>query len=76
MKLNALQAGFNLDHIVLESPNPSNLAKFYKELIMMEFIKKNNDEFICEGKKRKIILKKEKKTPFHMQVFLVEVKKI
>lgn len=76
MKLNALQAGFNLDHIVLESPYPNNLAKFYKEIIMMEFVKKNKNEFICEGKNRKIILKKGKKIPFHMQVFLVEVKKI
>ena len=33
MKLNALQAGFNLDHIVLESLYPNNLAKFYKEII-------------------------------------------
>ena len=40
MKLNALQAGFNLDHIVLESPNPNDLSKFYKEIIMMEFVKK------------------------------------
>ena len=47
MKLNALQAGFNLDHIVLESPYPNNLAKFYKEIIMMEFVKKNKNEFIC-----------------------------
>ncbi len=61
MKLNALQAGFNLDHIVLESPNPNDLAKFYKEKIMMEFVKKNNSEFICEGKNRKIILRKGKK---------------
>ena len=49
MKLNALQAGFNLDHIVLESPYPNNLAKFYKEIIMMEFVKKNKNEFIRRG---------------------------
>ena len=61
MKLNALQAGFNLDHIVLESPNPDDLAEFYKEIIMMEFVKKNNSEIICEGKNRKIILRKGKK---------------
>ena len=76
MKLNALQAGFNLDHIVLESPNPDDLAEFYKEIIMMEFVKKNNSEIICEGKNRKIILRKGKKINFHMQVFLAEVKKI
>ena len=61
MKLNALQAGFNLDHIVLESPNPNNLTKFYKEIIMMEFVKKKNNELICEGKNRKIILRKGKR---------------
>ena len=61
MKLNALQAGFNLDHIVLESPNPNNLARFYTEFIMMEFIKKNHKEFICEGENRKIIFKIGKK---------------
>ena len=30
MKLSALQAGFNLDHIALESPNPNVLSNFKK----------------------------------------------
>ena len=40
MKLSALQAGFNLDHIALESPTPNELSKFYKKFIMMEHIEK------------------------------------
>ena len=50
MKLNALQAGFNLDHIVLESPYPNNLANFYKEIIKMEFVKKNKISCLLKGK--------------------------
>ena len=61
MELNALQAGFNLDHIALETPQPYKLAKFYKQQVMMELIKEKNKELICEGKDRKIILKKGKK---------------
>ena len=34
MKLSALQAGFNLDHIALESPSPNELSKFYKKQII------------------------------------------
>ena len=75
MKLNALQAGFNLDHIVLESPNPDDLAKFYTEIIMMEFVKKNNDEIICEGKNRKIILRKGKKNKLSYAGFSCRSKK-
>ena len=75
MKLNALQAGFNLDHIVLESLYPNNLAKFYKEMIMMEFVKKNKNEFICEGKNRKIILKKGKKNTLSYAGFSCRSKK-
>ena len=75
MKLNALQAGFNLDHIVLESPNPDDLAKFYKEIIMMEFVKKNNSEIICEGKNRKIILRKGKKNKLSYAGFSCRSKK-
>ena len=41
MKLNALQAGFNLDHIVLESPNPDDLAEFYKEIISTRWLTDN-----------------------------------
>ena len=61
MELNALQAGFNLDHIALETPQPYELAKFYKQQVMMELIKEKNKELICEGKDRKIIFKKGKK---------------
>ena len=61
MKLSALQAGFNLDHIALESPSPNELSKFYKKFIMMERVKKKNKEIICEGQNRKVILIKGKK---------------
>jgi len=58
MNLNALQFGFNLDHIALESPNPKILANFYKKFLMMEFQEQRDKELICEGKDRKIIFKK------------------
>ena len=58
MKLNALQAGFNLDHIALESPDPQRLATFYKDLIMMELKEQKKEEIIIQGLNRKIILKK------------------
>ena len=61
MKLSALQAGFNLDHIALESPTPNELSKFYKNFIMMEHVEKKNQEIICEGQSRKVILIKGKK---------------
>ena len=61
MKLSALQAGFNLDHIALESPTPNELSKFYKNFIMMEHVEKKNQEIICEGQNRKVILIKGKK---------------
>ena len=61
MKLSALQAGFNLDHIALESPNPNELSKFYKNFIMMEHVEIKNQEIICEGQDRKVILIKGKK---------------
>ena len=60
MKLSALQAGFNLDHIALESPTPNELSKFYKNFIMMEHVEKKNQEIICEGQNRKVILIKGK----------------
>ena len=40
MELSAFQAGFNLDHIALESSAPNELSKFYKKIIMMEQIEK------------------------------------
>ena len=58
MKLNALQAGFNLDHIALESPEPDRLANFYKNFIMMEYKEQKKEELIMKGLNRKIILKK------------------
>ena len=49
MKLNALQAGFNLDHIALESPEPDRLANFYKDFIMMEYKEQKKEELIMQG---------------------------
>ena len=55
MKLSALQAGFNLDHIALESPTPNELSKFYKNFIMMEHVEKKNQEIICKGQNLSLI---------------------
>ena len=72
MKLSALQAGFNLDHIALESPNPNELSKFYKNFIMMEHVEKKNKEIICEGQNRKVILTKGKKKQAFLCRFFVQ----
>lgn len=60
MEVNAIQAGFNLDHIALESSNSEKLSNFYKTIMKMDLIFKNNEYIICEGPSRKIIIKNGK----------------
>ncbi len=52
----AVQAGAYLHHLAFESADPEKLAKFYAEVMDMEVIKSSDDEWRCEGPKRRMIV--------------------
>ena len=57
MQINAIQAGFNLDHIALESNRKRSLGNFYKNIMKMEYTVEKNEEIVCSGPSRKLIIK-------------------
>ena len=61
MEITAVQAGFDLDHIAIQSSNQKIMSEFYNKIMNMDLVLKENQDIICKGDSRKLILKKGKK---------------
>ena len=57
MKISALQAGFKLDHIALETTKKKRLANFYKKIMGMDYFVNKDGDMVCIGPLRKLIIK-------------------
>ena len=57
MEINAIQAGFNLDHIAIETKNKKNLEHFYNDIMKMKSFQGHNKDIVCVGPSRKLIIK-------------------
>ena len=57
MEINAIQAGFNLDHLAIETRRKKDLANFYQNIMKMQYLVKKNNDIICIGPSRKLIIK-------------------
>ena len=57
MKISALQAGFKLDHIALETTQKKRLANFYKKIMGMDYFVNKDGDMVGVGPLRKLIIK-------------------
>ena len=57
MEINAIQAGFNLDHIAIETKNKKNLEHFYNDIMKMKSFQGYGKDIVCVGPSRKLIIK-------------------
>ena len=69
MEINAIQAGFNLDHIAIETSGKKKLANFYKNIMRMRYVVQKNKDIICMGPSRKLIIRDGKKNKFSFAGF-------
>ena len=75
MEINAIQAGFNLDHIAIETNDKNKLANFYKNIMKMKHVVRRNNDIICMGPSRKLIIRDGKKNKFSFAGFSCKDKK-
>lgn len=58
MTLTAVRAGAYLHHVALESANPQRLAEFYAAAMDMDLTKVTDEEWICEGPARRMVVRR------------------
>src|SRR6476659_5852272 len=58
MTLTAVRAGAYLHHVAFESANPQRLAEFYADARDMDCARVNQDEWICEGPGRRMVVRR------------------
>ena len=75
MEINAIQAGFNLDHIAIETNDKNKLTNFYKNIMKMKHVVRRNNDIICMGPSRKLIIRDGKKNKLSFAGFSCRSKK-
>ncbi len=58
-----------LNHIGLQSPNPQRLANFYQDVLAMTAHSQGNNEWLCEGSDRTILISMGKRNEFEFAAF-------
>jgi catechol 2,3-dioxygenase-like lactoylglutathione lyase family enzyme len=58
MTLTALRAGAYLHHLAFESSKPKDLAAFYADTMDMDLSQTGEDEWLCEGPARRMVVKR------------------
>ena len=75
MEINAIQAGFNLDHIAIETKNKKKLEHFYNDIMKMKSFQGYNKDIVCVGPSRKLIIKEGVKNKLSFVGFSCRSKK-